>query len=95
MDPNAQRWTLQESKVFANVCCVLAIVDLNMRQLKLILSIGYHGGILTNARKDNSDPEQQSISHCLHPGDLLPFTRKPMFLIVDSNNSVAFAVIRF
>ncbi|KAF9391216.1 hypothetical protein CPB97_007185 [Podila verticillata] len=52
---------------------------------------GYHGGILTNSRKDNSDPEQQSISHCLHPGDLLPFTRKPMFLIVDSNNSVAFA----
>ncbi|KAF9360303.1 hypothetical protein BGX26_009882 [Mortierella sp. AD094] len=54
---------------------------------------GYHGGILTNSRKvaDNTDPEQQSISHCLHPGDLLPFTRKPMFLIVDSNNSVAFA----
>ncbi|KAI1321320.1 hypothetical protein EDD11_006657 [Mortierella claussenii] len=54
---------------------------------------GYHGGILTNSRKvlDNSDPELQSISHCLHPGDLLPFTRKPMFLIVDSNNSVAFA----
>ncbi|KAG0199294.1 hypothetical protein BGX28_007423 [Mortierella sp. GBA30] len=54
---------------------------------------GYHGGIMTNSRKaaDNSDPEQQSISHCLHPGDLLPFTRKPMFLIVDSNNSVAFA----
>ncbi|KAF9314197.1 hypothetical protein BG003_004397 [Podila horticola] len=52
---------------------------------------GYHGGILTNSRKDNSDPEQQSLSHCLHPGDLLPFTRKPMFLIVDSNNSVAFA----
>ncbi|KAG0362186.1 hypothetical protein BGZ54_008739 [Gamsiella multidivaricata] len=54
---------------------------------------GYHGGILTNSRKipDNSDPEQQSITHCLHPGDLLPFTRKPMFLIVDSNNSVAFA----
>ncbi|KAG0334729.1 hypothetical protein BG004_000289 [Podila humilis] len=51
----------------------------------------YHGGILTNSRKDNADPEQQSISHCLHPGDLLPFTRKPMFLIVDSNNSVAFA----
>ncbi|KAF9112278.1 hypothetical protein BGX27_003679 [Mortierella sp. AM989] len=53
----------------------------------------YHGGILTNSRKvsDNTDPEQQSISHCLHPGDLLPFTRKPMFLIVDSNNSVAFA----
>ncbi|KAF9950696.1 hypothetical protein BGZ72_007687 [Mortierella alpina] len=56
---------------------------------------GYHGGILTNSRKaqDNVESEQQSISHCLHPGDLLPFTRKPMFLIVDSNNSVAFAAV--
>ncbi|KAG0244540.1 hypothetical protein BGW41_007303 [Actinomortierella wolfii] len=54
---------------------------------------GYQGGILTNSRKatDNTDPEQQSISHILHPGDLLPFTRKPLFLIVDSNNSTAFA----
>ncbi|KAF9149184.1 hypothetical protein BG015_009032 [Linnemannia schmuckeri] len=54
---------------------------------------GYHGGILTNSRKvlEGSDAEQQSISHCLHPGDLIPFTRKPMFLIVDSSNSVAFA----
>ncbi|KAF9418564.1 hypothetical protein BGZ94_009661 [Podila epigama] len=52
---------------------------------------GYHGGILTNSRKDNTDPEQQSLTHCLHPGDLLPFTRKPMFLIVDSSNSIAFA----
>ncbi|KAG0298896.1 hypothetical protein BGZ96_004203 [Linnemannia gamsii] len=54
---------------------------------------GYHGGILTNSRKvlEGSDAEQQSISHCLHPGDLIPFTRKPMFLIVDSSNSTAFA----
>lgn len=59
-----------------------------------LFHIGYHGGILTNARKvlEGSDAEQQSISHCLHPGDLIPFTRKPMFLIVDSSNSVAFAV---
>lgn len=28
--------------------------------------------------------------HCLHPADLIPFTRKPLFLIVDSNNSVEF-----
>jgi len=29
----------------------------------------------------------------LYPEDLLPFTRKPLFLIVDSDNSVAFKVI--
>ncbi|OBZ90635.1 Protein SCAI [Choanephora cucurbitarum] len=28
--------------------------------------------------------------HCLHPADLIPFTRKPLFLIVDSDNSVEF-----
>uniref|UniRef100_A0A096MGS8 Suppressor of cancer cell invasion n=3 Tax=Poecilia TaxID=8080 RepID=A0A096MGS8_POEFO len=28
--------------------------------------------------------------HCLHPGDLFPFTRKPLFIIVDSSNSTAY-----
>ncbi|SAM05676.1 hypothetical protein [Absidia glauca] len=31
-----------------------------------------------------------AISACLYPADLIPFTRKPLFLIVDSNNSTAF-----
>jgi len=26
----------------------------------------------------------------LYPGDLIPFTRKPLFLIIDSDNSHAF-----
>lgn len=35
------------------------------------------------------------VSLCLcslHPGDLYPFTRKPLFIIVDSSNSVAYKV---
>ena len=32
--------------------------------------------------------------HCIFPGDLYPFLRKPLFLIVDSLNSRAFKVIR-
>lgn len=28
--------------------------------------------------------------HCLHPADLIPFTRKPLFLIVDSDHSIEF-----
>lgn len=28
--------------------------------------------------------------HAIFPGDLYPFLRKPLFLIIDSNNSVAF-----
>jgi len=30
----------------------------------------------------------------LHPGDLYPFTRKPLFIIIDSDNSSAFEVGR-
>ncbi|ORY97869.1 hypothetical protein BCR43DRAFT_523976 [Syncephalastrum racemosum] len=35
----------------------------------------------------------QPRNHCLHPADLVPFTRKPLFLIVDSSSSVIFAEI--
>jgi len=28
--------------------------------------------------------------HNIYPGDLYPFLRKPLFLIIDSNNSIAF-----
>jgi hypothetical protein len=31
-------------------------------------------------------------SQCLYPADLLPFTRKKLFLIVESDNSAAFRV---
>jgi len=28
--------------------------------------------------------------HTIFPGDLYPFLRKPLFLIIDSNNSIVF-----
>lgn len=31
--------------------------------------------------------------HCLYPGDLYPFTRRPLFIIIDSDNSFVFAHI--
>lgn len=31
-----------------------------------------------------------SGSNCLYPGDLIPFTRRPLFLIIDSDISYAF-----
>ncbi|XP_004504108.1 uncharacterized protein [Cicer arietinum] len=34
-----------------------------------------------------------SGSNNLYPGDLIPFTRKPLFLIIDSDNSHAFKVL--
>lgn len=31
--------------------------------------------------------------HCLYPGDLYPFTRRPLFIVIDSDNSFVFAHI--
>ncbi|KND01855.1 uncharacterized protein SPPG_03645 [Spizellomyces punctatus DAOM BR117] len=62
-----------------------------------VLSSGYSGGVATAvnvkyARKspEKAEAEQTPLIHCLHPNDLIPFTRKPMFVIVDSTNSIAF-----
>uniref|UniRef100_A0A3Q2P148 Suppressor of cancer cell invasion n=1 Tax=Fundulus heteroclitus TaxID=8078 RepID=A0A3Q2P148_FUNHE len=55
------------------------------------------GGVLTNTNRDvvNGETAQkrnqaQKEMHCLHPGDLFAFTRKPLFIIVDSSNSAAY-----
>nr|XP_039269653.1 protein SCAI-like [Styela clava] len=63
---------------------------------------GYeYGGVITNDRKDEGNvltklsPKKTSTliknMHCLHPGDLIPFTRKPLLIIIDSDNSRSFA----
>ncbi len=38
-----------------------------------------------------SKPTSQS-PHCLYPEDIMSFTRKKLFLIVESNNSISFKV---
>ncbi|XP_041368658.1 protein SCAI-like [Gigantopelta aegis] len=54
------------------------------------------GGVVTNSRREGEVPNKGKKPgtlkemHCLHPGDLYPYTRKPLFLIVDSDNSSAF-----
>ncbi|RUS15213.1 protein SCAI [Endogone sp. FLAS-F59071] len=57
--------------------------------------LGYSGGVLTNQRKpnDKGEPSDRGRVNCLCPSDLMPFTRRPLFLIVDSNNSVAFKYV--
>eukprot|EP00093_Oithona_nana_P002451 02451.XXX_20820_18585_1 [CDS] Oithona nana genome sequencing. len=58
------------------------------------------GGVLLSSKRDYE--QLQSIinskltphtkePNCLYPGDLQPFTRRPTFLVVDSDNSSAFA----
>lgn len=56
------------------------------------------GGVLMNPKRDvepvNNKNSGQFKEHCcLFPGDLFPFTRRPTFLVVDSDNSLAFSSI--
>ncbi|KAI8378542.1 hypothetical protein BD560DRAFT_389678 [Blakeslea trispora] len=45
---------------------------------------------ITNASVSHATETIPPSVHCLHPADLIPFSRKPLFLIVDSDNSVEF-----
>ena len=44
----------------------------------------------------NTSVELHSLNNLfcfsLHPGDLYPYTRKPLFVVVDSDNSSSFQV---
>jgi len=56
------------------------------------------GGVLMNPKRDvepvNNKNSGQFKEHCcLFPGDLFPFTRRPTFLVIDSDNSLAFSSI--
>ncbi|KXS17566.1 hypothetical protein M427DRAFT_54500 [Gonapodya prolifera JEL478] len=55
---------------------------------------GYAGGVATAStfRKGEKaeNPDLATVSNAICPGDLVPFTRKPLFIIVDSNNSTSF-----
>lgn len=61
------------------------------------LPVGYDlGGVLTSTRRDDEHgkrPTGGKEPHCLYPGDLYPFTRKPLFVVVDSDNSYVFQQI--
>lgn len=64
--------------------------------IDLIHLDGYEvGGVVTNNNKRETDYSSKRDNHfrnhhCLYPGDLIPFLRKPFMLIVDSDNSNAF-----
>ncbi|KAF2283938.1 hypothetical protein GH714_017394 [Hevea brasiliensis] len=56
----------------------------------------------TNGKRDSSDyhdnylwlgPRGTAGSNTLYPGDIIPFTRRPLFLIIDSDSSHAFKVL--
>ncbi|XP_055319814.1 protein SCAI isoform X2 [Sitodiplosis mosellana] len=61
---------------------------------------GYElGGLSTSVKRDGMDSgiacrggkgNGYKEPHCLYPGDLYPFTRRPLFIIIDSDNSFVF-----
>lgn len=60
---------------------------------------GYElGGLGTSVKRDGMESglscrgknSGYKEPHCLYPGDLYPFTRRPMFIIIDSDNSFVF-----
>ncbi|XP_037905644.1 protein SCAI isoform X3 [Hermetia illucens] len=58
---------------------------------------GYElGGLATSVKRDGMDSgvacrgKSYKEPHCLYPGDLYPFTRRPLFIIIDSDNSFVF-----
>lgn len=61
------------------------------------LAVGYDlGGVSTCSKRDpehGKRPAGGKEPHCLYPGDLYPFTRKPLFVVVDSDNSFVFQQI--
>ena len=61
------------------------------------LAVGYDlGGVSTCSKRDpehGKRPTGGKEPHCLYPGDLYPFTRKPLFVVVDSDNSFVFQQI--
>ncbi|KAG5319609.1 SCAI protein, partial [Pseudoatta argentina] len=59
--------------------------------------MGYDlGGVSTCSKRDpehGKRPAGGKEPNCLYPGDLYPFTRKPLFVVVDSDNSFVFQQI--
>ncbi|XP_026331881.1 protein SCAI [Hyposmocoma kahamanoa] len=58
--------------------------------------VGYDaGGLITTSKTDiykecNKEKSKYRELQCLYPGDLVPFTRRPLFMIIDSDNSFIF-----
>lgn len=57
------------------------------------------GGLATSVKREGADSGVSirgksgtgfKEPHCLYPGDLYPYTRRPLFIIIDSDNSFVF-----
>lgn len=86
-----------------SVLMIYISADASESHAKIKIDGAYdHGGVHTNNKKDNlinqNGNNENFIKkssnlkeiHCIYPGDLYAYTRKPLFLIIDSPNSAAF-----
>lgn len=82
----------------------IIIIALWYRRIRIVrcwynfdIPVGYDlGGVSTCSKRDpehSKRPQGGKEPHCLYPGDLYPFTRKPLFVVVDSDNSFVFQQI--
>jgi hypothetical protein len=86
-----------------SVLMIYISADASESHAKIKLDGAYdHGGVYTNNKKDitiNQNGNNENLIkkssnikeiHCIYPGDIYAYTRKPLFLIIDSPNSAAF-----
>lgn len=73
-----------------------------INKVKVVSQISHEQNNHVNGKKGSSDhsdgylwlgPKGNNGSSYLYPGDIIPFTRRPLFLIIDSDNSHAFKVL--
>ncbi|RKP10525.1 protein SCAI [Thamnocephalis sphaerospora] len=54
---------------------------------------GFRSGVVTAPRVEYTSEEIVISRACLYPGDLQAYTRKPLFLVVDSDNSTVYRAL--
>ncbi|PVU94370.1 hypothetical protein BB561_002591 [Smittium simulii] len=87
-----------------NLCLLIYISAEMSSEINNIEDPCYQSGIIMGSKKiiekqttlsvlNNTENKSVTDSHCLYPGDLISFTRKPLFLIIESSNSNIFSKI--
>ncbi|KAI8847645.1 hypothetical protein BC829DRAFT_395937 [Chytridium lagenaria] len=91
---NPHKYLLFTDRLFAQLMLYIATAFKDISENSALLLYVSADGAKRPTKPDSSDIAYSgsSLVHCLHPNDLIPFSRKPLFLIVDSTNSVAFKV---
>lgn len=83
---------LQDNNVLLLYVSADGIRDPSIEKKEDDLAVYKKGGVALNSRRLVDKQESGFTADCLYPEDLSIYTRKHLFLIIESNNSAAFAV---